>query len=223
MKVKKQKTGNLISDWKSIKAEEFALPDNVILIQMSNENLVLQILTLSDAMQEAISMHGFSADASQALFLFISEISNNALKARGSYEVVKMYGSFENLVLTQEKHREIINGIVTRYYSQTEILIRWNLMSDNLSLEISNNTPLTDYFEKRVIEAMNKSPNITEEFIEQLSMADNIFDTRASGIGMGLSMAVSYAKIAGGAIDYDKSKDGWTTFRLQLNREHEKI
>lgn len=187
-------------------------------IPLKNKDLVHQILTLSESMQEAIARCGFGEDAGQALFLFVSEISNNALKARGSYEIFKKYGSFENLVEKHKNHRDIINRIVEQNYSKSEIIIRWQLNDDSLLLVISNNTPLNAYFEHRVAQAMSKQPNITEEFIEQLTMSDSIFDTKASGIGMGLSMAVAYAAIAGGSITFDKSKDGWTSFRLILKK-----
>ncbi len=213
-------TGNNPDDMSSITAKDLGTKGREIIIQLSSKDLVYQILMLSESMQEAIAQNGYSEDAGQALFLFISEISNNALKARGSLELYNKYGTFEHFAASYPNHRDIINKVIEKNYAGTVINVKWKLAGDCLLLEISNNTALNDYFEQRVSEAMNKPPNITEEFIEQLSSGDSIFDTKASGIGMGLSMASSYAVIAGGSVEYDKSKDGWTTFRLRLNKQN---
>jgi hypothetical protein len=198
-------------------AKDFFLLNKEVIVNLRGKILLEQMIELSQIMQDSAMQNGFSEDSCQALFLFISEVTNNALKARGSLEIVNRYGSFEALFLSESNPREIINKTVEKYYPDTEILIKWILSKESIILEISNNTELNDYFEKRINEAIHKNPEISEELIEMLSKDDNIFDTKASGIGMGLSMAVNFAAISGGVLTYNKNNPGWTTFKLILN------
>jgi hypothetical protein len=198
-------------------SNDFGVPGKELIISLNGQSLIQQMIDISQSMQDAALQNGFNDDACQALFLFISEITNNALKARGSYELIMKYGSFENLFMQEKNPREIINKTISDYYPQTEIIAKWLLTHNKIFLEISNNTPLTDYFEKRINAAISKSPRISEELIEMLNKDDNILDTKASGIGMGLSMAVNFAALANGCLTYNKDKTGWTTFSLTLN------
>lgn len=201
----------------NVLSNDFGVHGKEIVISLKGQSLIQQMIEISQLMQETALQNGFNDDACQALFLFISEVTNNALKARGSYELILKYGSFENLLIQEENPRAIINKTISDYYLQTEIVVRWLLSDNAIFLEISNNTPLVDYFESRINTAISKSPKISEELIEMLNKDDNIFDTKASGIGMGLSMAVNFAALANGSLSYKKHIKGWTTFSLILN------
>ncbi len=196
--------------------EDFLEKGQKVSIQVSGRYIVQKILGMSVLMQAAADMQGYSDDAGQALFLFVSEVSNNALKARGSYQLISRYGTFEDLLSKEDNALQIINDTVTNHYDETVVCLDWELAESSLRVQIANNSPLNDYLKGRIETALNKSPLISEQLIDEMMNHDNILDTKASGIGMGLSLASNFAAIAGGVLEYCSDQPGWTTFKLTL-------
>ena len=146
---------------------------------------------------------------------FIGETVSNAIKSYGSKELCNKYGSFEN-VLKEKNSKEIIDNAITDGYLKTIIRLSWKVMDDKLVIKLANNTALNDYMEERIKKSLYRDKDLTQEELMNIGSEGTLFDTKASGMGIGLWMVKKILeKVERGKIYYIRKKEE-TVFVMEI-------
>jgi hypothetical protein len=146
-----------------------------------------QLVDSFPVFKEALQKLGFSEDTYLVVKQFIGETVSNAIKSYGSRQILDEYGSFE-AILEQDNPKEIIDDAITEGYDNTVIKFCWLVMDDGLKLRIINNTPLNDYMEDRIKKSLYRDKDLSPEELLNIGSEGTLFDTKASGMGIGLWM-----------------------------------
>lgn len=164
---------------------------------------------------------GFPINVNFAITQFIIECLRNAMKARGSKILSDKYGSFEKVLDIAENPLTLINNTITEAYKDTVITFIWENLPDTLVVSITNNTCLNEYLSYRIEKSLNRDHEITTEELEEISSEKSIYNTKASGMGLGLWMVVQAVKDIGGKISFSSNSE-ITKFSLEIPKNKEK-
>lgn len=177
-----------------------------------------KILDALHDIKAAIGEIGFSDNVSYAVTQFIIECVHNAMKARGSKILTDKYGSFEKLLETENNPRDVIDNTIIQSYNDTNIMLIWENSAVELSVSIANNTCLNEYLACRLEKSLYRDHEITFEEIQEIASDNSIYNTKASGMGLGLWMVVNSIKDFDGKISYYSNSD-FTTVTLNIPKK----
>jgi len=167
--------------------------------------------------KEALNKLGFSSDTYLVIKQFIGETVSNAIKSYGSKQLLDQYGSFE-AILVNDNSKHIIDDAITEGYDETVIKFCWLVMENRLRLKIINNTPLNDYMEERIRKSLYRDKELTPEELMNIGCEGTLFDTKASGMGIGLWMVKKILeKVERGKV-YFLRKDDETEFVIEIQK-----
>jgi len=167
--------------------------------------------------KEALCELGFSEETYLVIKQFIGETVSNAIKSYGSKILLDEYGSFE-AILENSNSKQIIDDAITEGYDQTVIRFCWLVKDDSLRLRIINNTPLNDYMEDRIKKSLYRDKELTAEELLNIGSEGTLFDTKASGMGIGLWMVKKILeKVERGSVYYVRKEDE-TEFVIEIQK-----
>lgn len=166
-----------------------------------------QLVDSFPVFKKALKDLGFNDDTYLVVKQFVGETVSNALKSYGSKQLFNKYDTFED-VLKEENSKEIIDREITEGYDKTIIRLTWKVMEDKLILKMANNTPLNDYMEERIKKSLYRDKDLTQDELMNIGNEGTLFDTKASGMGIGLWMVKKILeKVERGNIYYLRKPD----------------
>jgi hypothetical protein len=167
--------------------------------------------------KDALNQLGFPEETYLVIKQFIGETVSNAIKSYGSKQLLDEYGSFE-AILEHSNSKQIIDDAITEGYDNTVIKFCWLVKDDSLKLKIINNTPLNDYMEDRIKQSLFRDKELTAEELMNIGSEGTLFDTKASGMGIGLWMVKKILeKVERGRVYYLRKEDE-TEFVIEIQK-----